>query len=99
MAAYIVASIEETDPVAFETYRDAALPVVAQYGGRSLIQGTKYERLEGTWAPRRIVIIEFPSEEAARRWHESPEYQAPKALRATCAQTEMLLFKGRDQPG
>jgi uncharacterized protein (DUF1330 family) len=96
MPAYIVASIEETDPVAFERYRAEALPVVARYSGRSLIQGTTHEKLEGNWAPRRLVIIEFPSEEAARRWYESPEYSGPKALRHACARTDMLLFKGRE---
>lgn len=95
MSAYIVAWIEESDPDAFERYRAEALPVVAKYGGRSLIQGTRHELLEGDWRPARVVVIEFPSADHARRFHASAEYQGPKELRQRAARTDMLLFEGR----
>jgi len=50
--------------------------------------------LEGEWAPRRVVILEFPNAEQARAWWESPEYAAAKALRQSCADTQMLLIDG-----
>ena len=97
MTAYVVANIDETDPVAFESYRHAALPVVAQYGGRSLIRHDQFERLEGSWSPRRLVIVEFPSLVVARQWYRSPEYRLPRAMRHAAARTDMLLYKGRDE--
>lgn len=97
MSAYVVARIDETDPQAFEDYRRAALPVVSQYGGRSLIRHDQFEQLEGAWAPKRLVIVEFPSLLVARRWYQSDEYQTPKAMRHASARTEMLLYKGRDE--
>jgi uncharacterized protein (DUF1330 family) len=44
--------------------------------------------------PPRFVILEFPSAERARAWWASPEYAAAKALRQTCAHTNMLLVEG-----
>jgi len=95
MAAYIVAIIDEHDAASFEEYRRQALPVVAAYGGRSLLEGTRHEKLEGAWAPKRVVVIEFPSLESAKAFHASPEYAGPKALRLRAADTDMLLFEGR----
>lgn len=31
--------------------------------------------LEGGWQPSRIVVLRFPSVEAARAFHDSPEYR------------------------
>lgn len=95
MTAYIVAVIDEHDPAVFEQYRAAALPVVAQYGGRSLLKGTDYAILEGGWAPGRVVVIEFPTPEAARAFYDSPDYIAARTLRDQSARTHMLLFEGR----
>jgi len=98
MAAYILAIIDEHDPAAFEAYREQALPVIAAFGGRSLLQGTRHERLEGEWAPRRMVVVEFPSMEQARAFYDSAAYAGPKALRQAAARTDMLLFEGRVGP-
>jgi uncharacterized protein (DUF1330 family) len=97
LSAYIVAVIAEHDPSVFEQYRAAALPIVARYGGRSLLQGTQYAALEGTWSPDRVVVIEFPTTEAARAFYDSPDYAAARALRLQSASTDMLLFEGRTQ--
>ncbi|BCL82225.1 hypothetical protein ccbrp13_46900 [Ktedonobacteria bacterium brp13] len=37
------------------------------------------ETIEGDWQPRRLVIIEFASTEAFKRWYDSPEYSKAKA--------------------
>jgi uncharacterized protein (DUF1330 family) len=52
------------------------------------------EVLEGNWPQRRIVIVEFPSAEVARKWWNSSEYAAPKALRQATAHTDMILVEG-----
>jgi uncharacterized protein (DUF1330 family) len=40
------------------------------------------------------VILEFPDVEAGRAWWNSPEYEPAKALRQSCAETDMLLVQG-----
>ena len=100
MSAYVVASITELDPVGFRAYREAALPVVAAFGGTTLVEPRPVLRLEGSadqpWEPPRLVIVRFPDLDTAKRWHASKEYAGPKALRQAAARTEMLLYAGRD---
>ena len=50
--------------------------------------------LEGAWNPTRLVVVEFPSIEAAKRWYESEEYRKPKAIRLQHAVSNMLLADG-----
>ncbi len=94
MAAYIVVSVEVHDPVRYEEYRKSVAPTLVAYGGRFLVRGGKVEVLEGSWAPKRFVVVEFPSAEKARAWWHSAEYAAPKALRQATSYTDMVLVEG-----
>jgi uncharacterized protein (DUF1330 family) len=94
MTAYVVVDISVRDRETYERYKALAAPAVAAYGGRYLVRGGATERLEGGWSPSRFVILEFPSAEAGRAWWESPEYGPAKALRQTCAETDMVLVEG-----
>jgi hypothetical protein len=47
MSAYIFASIEITDHVAYQEYRRRVPAVIAAYGGRYLARGGAVQRLEG----------------------------------------------------
>jgi uncharacterized protein (DUF1330 family) len=92
--AYVVVQIEVNDPVAYEEYRRLATPTVPQYGGRYIVRGGASEILEGSWQPRRLVVLEFPTMERAKAWWNSPEYAPAKAIRQACAGTEMLAIEG-----
>lgn len=98
MAAYIVVDITVTDPETYATYRDLAPATVTLYGGRYLARGGAAETLEGTWAPTRFVILEFPSVEQARAWVDSPEYAPVKKLRHQSTHSEMVVIAGVAQP-
>jgi uncharacterized protein (DUF1330 family) len=82
------------DRETYERYKVLAAPAVAAYGGRYLVRGGATETLEGEWRPGRFVILEFPSADLGRAWWESPEYAPAKAIRQSCADTEMLLVEG-----
>ena len=94
MPGYIIVDITIRDPEIYERYRVLAGPTVAAYGGRYLVRGGETEILEGKRKPQRCVILEFPSVAAGRAWWDSPEYAPAKALRQSCAATEMLLVEG-----
>jgi uncharacterized protein (DUF1330 family) len=96
MPAYVAVEITVEDPATYERYKALAPPSIAQYGGRYVVRGGATETLEGTWRPKRFVLLEFPSVERARAWWGSPEYAEAKALRQSCAHTEMLLVEGLD---
>ena len=75
MPAYIIVDVEMTEKEGYEEYRSQVPATIAAYGGRFLVRGGALEVLEGTWSPKRCVILEFPSLEQAKAWYHSPEYK------------------------
>jgi uncharacterized protein (DUF1330 family) len=94
MAAYIVVEVEVHDTERYESYKQMVPPSLIPYGGRFIVRGGEVETLEGEWAPRRLVIVEFPSVERAKAWWDSEEYAAAKALRQATARTQMVVVAG-----
>ena len=94
MAAYLFGEIEVTDPAAYDEYRKQVLPVVTQYGGRFIVRGGKVETLEGGWAPKRVVTLEFPSMDQARKFYHSEEYAPLLRMRHAASRGKMILVEG-----
>ena len=94
MPAYLVADLDIKDTAGFEEYRKLVPATIQKYGGRYLVRGGQLEKLEGEWQPKRLVILEFPSLEQAKRWYNSEEYRGPKALRFKTAKTNLILVEG-----
>jgi uncharacterized protein (DUF1330 family) len=94
MAAYIVADIEVLDQRAYDDYRSKVPAVIAAHGGRYLVRAGAHEVLEGTWRPRRHVVIEFPTMAALRAFYDSAEYRALRAIRERAARSSIVAFEG-----
>lgn len=94
MAAYAIVDIEVTDAARYAEYRQRVPATLAAYGGRFLVRGGAHEVVEGTWRPRRLVILEFPSLAQARRWYDSEEYRGPKAMRLQASDTNLVFVEG-----
>jgi uncharacterized protein (DUF1330 family) len=94
MPAYVVADIEVTDPAGYEPYRPLAAASIARFGGRFLVRGGATELLEGAPAPGRVVVIEFPDAEAARRWYRCDEYQSALKIRQAASYGRLFLVEG-----
>ena len=94
MSAYIIADIEVLEPVEYEEYKKRATGTPELFGGRYIVRGGAAQVLEGEWAPKRFVILEFPSLEQARAWYESQEYGAAKAIRHRAAKSNLILVEG-----
>ena len=94
MAAYVIGEIEVTDPAVYEEYRKRVPAVIAQYGGRYLVRGGKVEPLEGGWTPKRLVALEFPTMEQARKWYRSPEYAPLIELHQKAARGRLVMVEG-----
>ena len=94
MTAYVIADINVQDQ---ETYREYAALVpdtLKPHGGRFIVRGGACETLEGDWQPRRLVVIEFPTTDDARRWHASSEYAPALAMRQRSATGSLVLVEG-----
>ena len=93
MAAYLVGDIEVIDPEKYSNYASGVPETVAAYGGQYLVRGVSGEVLEGSWNPRRLVVLEFENMERAKAWYASPEYADLKKLRQS-ASIGNLIFAG-----
>jgi uncharacterized protein (DUF1330 family) len=94
MSAYVVVQVDVKDPVRYEDYKRLVPRSVAKYGGRFVVRGGKTETLEGTWSPKRFVMLEFPDAERAKAWWASADYAEAKALRQATAHTELIVVEG-----
>ena len=94
MPAYILAEIQVTDAAAYEPYRPLAAASIARFGGRYLVRGGKADLFEGVPAPDRMVVIEFPDADTARRWYDSEEYQAALNIRQAASRGRVILAEG-----
>jgi uncharacterized protein (DUF1330 family) len=94
MAAYIFASVEITDPAAYEDYRKRVPAIIAAYGGRYLARGGAVERLEGDAPLNRLVILEFPDMVQLKAFYNSAEYQPLLAIRKRTARSNLLAIEG-----
>jgi uncharacterized protein (DUF1330 family) len=93
MAAYLIAEVEVTDPKLYETYRPLAAASIARHGGKYVVRGGQTEALEGG-TPHRVVVLEFPTMEAARKFHHSPDYSEAQEIRAAASTSRVFLVEG-----
>jgi uncharacterized protein (DUF1330 family) len=94
MPAYTIANVTVTDQTAYDGYRAHTLATVEKYGGKFLVRGGAAEKVEGTWQPQRMVILQFADMATAKQWYHSPEYQAIIGGRHKGAQTDMVFVEG-----
>jgi uncharacterized protein (DUF1330 family) len=94
MAAYVIADIEVVDTAGFEEYRRQVPATIAAHGGRYLARGGATEVLEGSWLPKRCVILEFPDMDRFRAWWSSPEYQPLRELRERTTKSNLVVTQG-----
>ena len=95
MAAYLIVDTKITDEEAYEEYKILAKPIVESYGGKYLVRGGSTTVSENElWTPTRLVVVRFPSREAANNFLSSDEYAPVKAIRNKYAQTTMTIVDG-----
>lgn len=94
MPGYLIANLDVTDAAGFEEYRQKVAAVIAKFGGRYLVRGGELRTLEGNLPIRRLVVLEFPSIEAAQRFYDSPEYQPLLKIRLASTKSDLVLAAG-----
>lgn len=94
MKAYVVVQEEVEDQALFDAYRKDVLPTIEAFGGHFLVRGGALSKLEGDWPFSRLVVIEFPSRQAAEGWYRSPEYQKLLPLRLKSCRGNFVIVDG-----
>lgn len=93
MTAYVISRLDVTDPAALAEYTQRAPATIAAHGGRYVVRRGAVTVLEGSWDPT-LVIVEFPSVEAARRWYDSDDYQAVRREAFRGATRDLVIIEG-----
>ena len=95
MTAYLIVDTKINDKEAYEEYKIRAKPIVESFGGKYLVRGGYTTVLEDElWTPTRLVVVRFPSREAAENFLSCDEYAPVKAIRHKHAQTTMAIVDG-----
>jgi uncharacterized protein (DUF1330 family) len=96
MPTYVIATMTIHDPQTYRKYTELSPSTVSRHGGRFLTRGDQVTTLEGEPFTERMVILEFPSEEAVEAWLTDPEYIAAAEFRRAASVSRMLSQTGRD---
>ena len=94
MSAYIIGRVDVTDWSRYAEYMQGTPGVIAEFGGRFLARGGEVTTLEGAEETGRVVILEFPTLEAATQFYHSEEYQRLKGLREGAATAQFVVIEG-----
>ena len=95
MNAYLIVDTKINDEEAYEEYKIRAKPIVESYGGEYLVRGGNTSVSENElWTPTRLVVVRFPSREAAENFVSGDDYAPVRAIRNKHAQTTMIIVDG-----
>ena len=94
MSAYVIAQLRFINEAAYRRYQCRFAGVFAGSGGKLLAADEAPIVLEGEWASDKLVNMEFDGSEMARKFLQSPAYQAIGEDRKAGAETIALLVRG-----
>jgi len=94
MAAYIVARVNVTDWNAYREYMRHTPRVIQKFGGRFIARGGETMTLEGPVEKLRLVLMEFPSLDHAKRFYESADYAKTKKIREGGGEAQFVAIDG-----
>ena len=94
---YWVANIDVSDPDGYKKYVAANAVPFQKFGAKFLTRGGKSEVVEGKLRSR-VVVIEFPTYDAALACYRSPGYIEAKKLRASASVGDIVVLEGYDGP-
>ena len=95
MSAYVVFLVDEiTSQEKLNEYQQKARPTVEQAGGKIVVAYGRQRIVEG--GPLLgVVMVEFPTYQAAENWYDSSSYQEAAALRHQGVRSRVVIVEGR----
>ena len=93
-AAYILADVTVTDAEKMAAYRVWSSRAMAEHGAEILVRGGEVEVLEGPWTPGRLVLLKFPSRDAAKAFYNSQTYTHARTLREGAGIMRLVVVDG-----
>lgn len=93
MSVYIIAQISIHDREEYDIYENGFDEIFSKYKGMLMAVDEETVVLEGEWPFTRTVLMTFRSEEDARRWFESEEYQKLAVHRRNASKGNIVMVK------
>jgi uncharacterized protein (DUF1330 family) len=95
MPGYLLANVKHVhDRERFAEYSAQTSELVPAHGGRYLVRGGDVDPVEVSGQVGRVVVIEFPSFDAAKAYYHGDEYRRLTAIRQSAADADLLLVDG-----
>ena len=91
---YVLAQINVTGPGTYAGYIKLVLPTIQHFGGEFLVRGGESVSYGGEPHGSRMVVIRFPSYQAAKDWYHSAEYAEAKAIRMSASTSVQTIIEG-----
>lgn len=96
----MIAELDVTDPSWVRDYIANVTPLVERMGGRYLARTGAIDVVEGDRPPpQTIVLIEWPSKEAADAFYDSDDYRPYREARQAGARNQFVTVAGEDAAG
>ncbi len=96
MTAYMIVEVDTTDEPLMAEYRKHTPGAIAKFGGKFIVRGGKTRSLEGGWAPKRMVVIEFPSYAKAEEFYDSEHYKPLLEMRLKAGKSKAVIVDGNN---
>jgi len=92
--AYVINEIWVTDTEAYGEYVRRSPATLEPFGGRFIVRGGNGTPLIGEAPSARVVVIEFPSRDAAESWFASDAYQTILKIRNAASTSRVFVVDG-----
>ncbi|MDR2335049.1 DUF1330 domain-containing protein [Diaphorobacter ruginosibacter] len=93
-SGYVIATVQVTRPEQYEEYKKWSTAAMQAHNAELCVRGGQVEVMEGDWNPERVVVLKFPSFDAARAFYHSPEYGRARAAREGAAIMRLICVEG-----
>jgi uncharacterized protein (DUF1330 family) len=93
MPGYVFMHADVTDQDGYEDFKTLAAAAIANHGGRYLVRGGAMQPLEGEWRSR-IILLEFPTYDAALAFYHSDDYQKAREIRLRSSVGSVVAMDG-----
>ena len=93
MTAYVIGHIAIRNTARWAEYRRSVPETLKPFDGELVLRGQNATVLAGEHLYTDVVVLRFPSLEAARQWHASAAYQALIPLREQAADVTLIRYE------
>jgi uncharacterized protein (DUF1330 family) len=95
VSCYFIARIRIHNSEEYARYEAGFDEILARHSGEVVAVDKRPTVLEGVCRDSRVMVIRFPTDTEAKRWYESPEYQAIARHRFRASEANVILVNGR----